>query len=191
MKKLVILSAGLLIAVQGFCGTQTCSVLRRLSSLKFEVSAQLHTVHGQSKSFSGTLTGDPADITTARIHVVLEPASLDTENEKRDKQLRQECLEVDKYPGIEFESTSITSDQSQLKQGQPVSATVKGKLKMHGMEKEITVPVKVTLKGDEITAEGEMGVVLDDWKILRPKVLFVQVQNDVKINFTIGARCAQ
>lgn len=191
MKKLVILSAGLLIAVQGFCGTQTCTILRRLSSMKFEVSAQLHMVHGQSKSFSGAIMGDPADITTARIQVALDPASMDTENEKRDKQLREQCMEVEKYPAIAFESTSITSDQPQLKEGQPVNATVKGKLKMHGMEKEITVPVKVTLKGDEITAEGEMGVVLDDWKILRPKVVFVQVQNDVKINFTIGARCVQ
>ena len=167
---------------------QNFTVLRRLSSMDFSVSAQLHDVDGESSFFSGTITGDPADITTAKISVKLDPTTLNTDNENRDKDLREKCLETTKFPAIEFESTSITAKQKELKEGQPVKADVKGLLKMHGLEKEMTVPVTIRLDKDVLTAEGTMAVVLDEWKILRPKVMVVQLQNDVSIKFTIGAR---
>ena len=167
---------------------QNYTVLRRLSSMKFDVSAQLHMVHGESRSFTGTISGDPADITTAKISVKLDPASFDTENEKRDKELREKCLETPKFPFIEFESTSIAAEQKELKNGVPVQATVKGVLRMHGLEKEMTVPVTIRLDQDVLTAEGTMDIVLDEWQILRPNVMVVQLQNDVKVNFTIGGR---
>jgi len=95
---------------------------------------------------------------------------------------------LDKYPLIEFNSSTIQSDQKELKAGQPIKATVQGSLKMHGLEKQVTVPVTIQLSGDTLNAEGDMAVVLDEWKILRPKVLFVQLQNDVSIHFKIGAK---
>ena len=181
------------VLIVGFCCTtfaqsQTYTVLRRLSLMKFEVSAQMHMVHGESRSFSGTITGDPSDITAAQINVKLDPSTLNTDNEKRDAELREKCLEVLKFPAIEFVSSSITSDQKSLADGQTISADIKGTLKMHGLEKEMTVPVKIRLEKDVLTAEGSMAVVLDEWKILRPKVMVVQLQNDVKIDFTVGAR---
>lgn len=187
MRKTALLSAAFLfLHLNVYCDTQTYTVQRRLSSLKFQVSAQLHTVHGVSQAFSGTISGDPSDITAAKIDVKVDPATFDTDNEKRDTVLREKCLEVTRFPAIEFVSTSISAGSRQLTEGKPLDATIKGTLKMHGLEKEISVPVKILLKGEELTAEGTMAVVLDDWQILRPKVLFVRLQNDVQISFTIG-----
>jgi polyisoprenoid-binding protein YceI len=174
-----------------FAETETYVAVPRLSTLTFDVSAQLHKVHGVGNRFSGTITGDPADITTAKISIKVDPKFFDTENEKRDKDMREKCFEVDKYPFIEFDSTSIQSGQKELQAGQPIKATIQGTLKMHGLEKQVSVPVAIQLTGDELTAEGDMAVVLDEWKIARPKVLFVQLQNDVSIHFKIGAKRAQ
>jgi polyisoprenoid-binding protein YceI len=191
MKKKAIL--GLLIftlAAAGFvrAETETYTILRRLSELKFDVSAQLHNVHGESKEFTGTITGDRNDITTAHISVKLDPKSFNTQNDKRDKDMREKSLEVQKYPYIEFESKSIQAENKVLKPGQPTKATITGILKLHGLEKEISVPVTILLNDDTLTVDGSLGVVLDEYKIFRPKVLFVRLQNDVKIQFKIGAR---
>lgn len=168
--------------------TDTYTILPRLSQLTFDVSAQLHTVHGVSQKLTGTITGDPADITAAKITVKLDPSSLDTDNEKRDKDLREKCLEVTKYPVIEIESKSIEAETKILTPGQPVKATIQGILKLHGFEKPISVPVTITLNNDILTAEGSLAIVLDEYKIKRPRVVFVQLQNDVNIKFKIGAR---
>ncbi len=175
-----------------FSETQTYVVVPRLSSLTFDVSAQMHNVHGIGNRFSGTIAGDPSDITSApKILIKLDPKSFDTDNQKRDKDLREKSMEVDRYPYIEFNSTAIQAEQKELRAGQPLKATVQGVLKMHGLEKQISVPVTIQLTDGVLTAEGDMAVVLDEWKILRPKVLFVQLQNDVKIHFKIGAKRSQ
>ena len=101
MKKAALLLAGFLfLQLNVYCDSQTYTVQQRLSSLKFQVSAQLHTVHGVSQAFSGTISGDPSDITTAKIDVKLDPATFNTDNEKRDTVLREKCLEVAKFPAI-------------------------------------------------------------------------------------------
>lgn len=174
-----------------FSEAQTYVAVPRLSSLIFDVSAQMHNVHGIGNRFSGTITGDPSDITSAKISMKLDPKSFDTDNQKRDKDLREKSMEVDRYPFIEFNSSGIQAEQRELKAGQPLKATIQGVLKMHGLEKQISVPVTIQLTDDVLTAEGDMAVVLDEWKILRPKVLFVQLQNDVKIHFKIGAKRSQ
>ena len=191
MKKLIWIFLVLLLPFAVFSETQTYVVVPRLSSVTFDVSAQMHDVHGTGNRFSGTISGDPADITTAKIDLKLDPKSFDTQNEKRDKDLRDKCMEVARYPFIEFTSQSIQADQKELKPGQMQKATIEGTLKMHGLEKKVSVPVNLQLLEDTLTADGEMAVVLDEWKILRPKVLFVQLQNDVKIKFKVGAKLQQ
>jgi polyisoprenoid-binding protein YceI len=189
MKKISLVLVLLLLPLSFlFSETETYVIVPRLSSLTFDVSAQMHTVHGVSNRFSGTITGDRADIASATMSIKLDPTSFDTDNDKRDKDMREKCLEVGKYPYIEFSSTAIQADQKELSEGQPVKATIQGTLKMHGLEKQISVPTTIQLTADTLTAEGDMAVVLDEWKILRPKVLFVQLQNDVKIHFKIGAK---
>ena len=189
MKRISLLLVLLVLPLSfSFAQTENYVIVPRLCSLTFDVSAQLHHVHGIGNRFSGTISGDPSDINTAKISVKLDPSSFNTDNEKRDKDMREKCFELDKYPFIEFNSTAIQSNQKELKAGQPVKTTIKGILKMHGLEKEISVPVSIQLTGDALTAEGDMAVVLDEWKIARPKVLFVQLQNDVSIHFKIGAK---
>lgn len=189
MKRISLLLVLLVLPLSfSFAQTENYVIVPRLCSLTFDVSAQLHHVHGIGNRFSGTISGDPSDINTAKISVKLDPSSFNTDNEKRDKDMREKCFELDKYPFIEFNSTAIQSNQKELKAGQPVKTTIKGILKMHGLEKEISVPVSIQVTADALTAEGDMAVVLDEWKIARPKVLFVQLQNDVSIHFKIGAK---
>jgi polyisoprenoid-binding protein YceI len=170
--------------------TQTFDITSATSSLTFDTSAQIHKVHGVSKDFSGTITGDPSDITQAKIVVKLDPKTFNTDNDKRDKVMREKSLEVDQYPWIEFESNSIEAATHQLESGKPIDAKIKGTLKMHGLSKEVEVPVKILLQNDVLTAEGDLIVILDEYKIFRPKVLFFQLQNEVNVHFKIGAKKA-
>jgi polyisoprenoid-binding protein YceI len=156
-------------------------------SLTFHVSAQIHKVNGSGNEFRGTISGDPKDITTAKITIRLDPKNFNTENEKRDQVMREESLELQKYPFIEFESTSIEAATKELKVNEPLEATIQGVLKLHGIEKEIAVPVRILWDDHQIAADAEMDLNLDEFKIHRPKVLFFRLQKEVKVNFRIVA----
>jgi polyisoprenoid-binding protein YceI len=177
----------ILFASFSFAQTQNYKVSPELSSLAFDVSAQMHSVHGVTKDFSGTISGDPKDITSAKITIRLDPTHIDTQNEKRDKVMREKSLEIEKFPFIEFESTSVEAASKSLQLNQPADATIKGVLKLHGVEKEITVPVRILWDDRQLATDGTLNLKLDDYSIFRPKVLFFRLQNDVKIRFRIAA----
>jgi polyisoprenoid-binding protein YceI len=178
----VILGAPILFAEQ-----QTYEISPQRSALDFYVSAQIHHVHGKSTAFSGTITGDPADISTAKIDVKLDPQTFDTDNDKRDKVMREKSLEVDKYPFIKFTSSSIRAPEKQLESGKPMNVTVNGRLELHGVEQDVSIPVNLTWNGNELSASGDLALHLDDWKIYRPKIVFFRLQNDITIHLQIGA----
>ncbi len=166
---------------------QNYKVIPEQSSLTFDVSAQMHQVHGISRDFSGTISGDPKDITTAKITIRLDPKNFDTDNQKRDKVMREKSLEIEKFPFIEFESTAFETINKGLSPNQPSDVTVKGVLKLHGVEKQVSIPVRVLWDERQLVADGTMELKLDDYTIFRPKVLFFRLQNDVKVRFRISA----
>jgi polyisoprenoid-binding protein YceI len=166
---------------------QNYKILPEQSSLNFDVSAQVHRVHGVSNDFKGTISGDPKDITGAKVTIRLDPTNFDTDNDKRDKVMREDSLEIEKYPHIEFESTSIQAVNKELVANQPADVTVHGILKLHGVEREITVPVRILWDERQISADATMDLNLDDFGIFRPKVLFFRLQEEVKVRFRIVA----
>ena len=81
----------------------------RHSSVGFQVRhLGLSRVNGVFRTFEGSFTYDPDDPTSSRVSVTIDTASLDTGVERRDNHLRSgDFLEVDTYPTITFESTSV------------------------------------------------------------------------------------
>ena len=166
---------------------QNYRIVPEESTLSFDASAQVHKVHGVSSDFSGTISGDPKDITAAKITIRLDPKNFDTDNDKRDKVMRQKSLEIDKYPFIEFESSSIQAVNKELIANRPADATIQGTLKLHGIEKEIAVPVQILWDEHQLAAQATMDVNLDEFGIFRPKVLFFRLQEEVNVRFRIVA----
>lgn len=70
----------------------------------------LSKVRGQFTRFGGEVSGDPADVASARGRIEIEMASIDTGNPDRDAHLRSaELFDVDRFPTMVFEATSMTS----------------------------------------------------------------------------------
>ena len=107
--------------------TNTSKITFRISNLN------LNTVKGTFQGFSGTVNFNPDDLANSKFDVCVDAASVNTENEKRDKHLRTEdFFEVETYPNICFKSTGITK----TKEGFNTTGT----LQMHGVEKEVEIP---------------------------------------------------
>ena len=92
-------------------------------------------VRGKFAKFSGSVDGDAAHPTAAKIAATIEAGSIDTANEKRDAHLRSDAfLDVAKFPTIAFASKKI----------EKVSDTkykITGDLTLHGVTKEVVLDV--------------------------------------------------
>lgn len=104
--------------------------------------------------------------------VELDVFELKTGMDKRDQHLREKVFAA-KKPGdakIRFEVTEFDS----------VKGSVKGKLAIKGVTKEVTIPVKTS--GDQIV--GQTTINLADYSLPRPSFMGVKVEESVDVNFT-------
>ncbi len=81
------------------------------SNVKFTVTHMVVSeVDGGFKTFDGTLESDKADFSDAKINFTVETASVDTDNENRDKHLRgDDFFNAEQYPQMKFVGSSLKS----------------------------------------------------------------------------------
>jgi polyisoprenoid-binding protein YceI len=94
----------------------------------------ISTVRGTFTKIGGTVVDSP-DLTKASVHVTIDPASVDTRVEMRDKDLRSDhFFDVAKYSEITFQSKKVeAAGAGKLK--------VTGDLTLHGVTKEVVLDV--------------------------------------------------
>lgn len=97
----------------------------------------LSDVEGSFRKFEATIVSSKPDFSDAVFEITIDAASINTDNESRDKDLRSEkYFDVAKYPDITFKSTSVE------KKGEN-GLKVTGSLSMHGVTKPVTVELKI------------------------------------------------
>ena len=90
------------------------------------------TVRGNFTKFSSTLTYDKDDPSKAAVELKVDPASVNTNNEKRDGHLKSpDFFDVQKCPEMTFKSSKIEKSGDKYK--------VSGNLTMHCVTKPLTL----------------------------------------------------
>ena len=125
-------------------------------------------VRGEFQDYEATIQFDGDDITQSSMRGTIQVASIDTEQEKRDKHLRSpDFFDADQFPQITFESKSIQ------KQGD--GYVMIGDLTMRGVTKEIALPFSIVGpithgKKTRIGFEAELEIDRQDYGIAYSKV---------------------
>ncbi|MDH3744293.1 MAG: YceI family protein [Acidobacteriota bacterium] len=117
-------------------GADTYSIDPAHSSVVFKVRHLLTKVHGTFDGFEGTIVRDAEMPAHSSVRFTIETASINTANGDRDDHLRaSDFFDAEKFPTIEFESTSVEATGDGEYQ-------VTGLLNMHGVAREIVLPVR-------------------------------------------------
>jgi polyisoprenoid-binding protein YceI len=105
------------------------------SNVGFRVRHLVSKTSGEFTKFSGTIVSDFENLDASSVEFVIQAASIDTRDAKRDDHLRSaDFFDVEKYPEITFKSSKITRVNDD-------TFAVAGTLTMHGVSKEITLMV--------------------------------------------------
>jgi polyisoprenoid-binding protein YceI len=105
------------------------------SETSFQVKHMLAKVRGSFTDFSGTIVADAAKPENSSVEFTIKTASINTNNENRDKHLRSaDFFDAEKYPEITFKSTKVVAKGKD-------KFDVTGPLTMHGVTKVVTLPV--------------------------------------------------
>src|SRR5258706_3657521 len=120
-------------------------------------------VTGEAQLTPDAITAASLQI-TAKADSMVETSSVFTEPQKQiiDKELREIVLEPSKYPDIVFRSTNVTGKSSGNNQ---YDLSITGDLTLHGVTRQITIPSKVTITGNDLRAIGEFSIDRGDFKV--------------------------
>jgi len=173
------------------------------SRVLFTSDAPLETVDGISTSTAGSFTVDlanPSRQLSGRVEVTA--TTLRTGVDLRDEHLRGEnWLDAAHHPSITLEVTGTTL-ATPIAANRPAMARVRGRFTLHGVTREVTVPVTVRLiplsgeyagmegigiNADMLRVQGEFRLALTDYGISVPALLRLKVSNDIRVRVDLTA----
>ncbi len=113
------------------------------SFIEFTIShLGISLLKGRFNDISGDFSYDPDNPKAAKINVLVQTASIDSNHAERDKHLRdKKFLHVKKYPEARFATTSFSGDGK--------TGTLMGKLTLHGVTRDVTIPVTYLGAGND------------------------------------------
>ena len=109
-----------------------------------------------------------------KIVVLVKVSSFNSGLSSRDSHML-EVLDAFTHPNITFSSTQIAYTNEGI--------LAKGKLQFHGVTKDVQTVVKVLQINNRIEFSGSFPILLEDYKVTRPSLLFVKADNEVSIRF--------
>jgi polyisoprenoid-binding protein YceI len=155
-----------------------------------------HTI--AARNFSGEVHFNPAKIEDSSVRLNVETESMvvvdDPEVQEKDRKEVQktmrgeEVLNVKAFPAILFLSTGVSHI---TKPGE--NFTLTGKLKLHGVEKEIAFPVHIHAENDELQATGTVAIKQTDFgmKPVKAALGTIRVKDQISVTFDFLARRKQ
>jgi len=170
--------------------TRTYKIDKSHSEAIFQVRHLVTKVRGRFTDFEGAIEFNEANPEQSSVHFTINTTSIDTAEPDRDKHLRSaDFFEVEKFPQITFVSKRI------VKRGAE-TYDVTGDLSIHGVTKEVVLPVahmgkaKDPWGNDRIGFEAESSLNRKDyglhWNAALETGGFL-VGDDVKISLEIQA----
>lgn len=135
-RRLPVPAVALLLAVSAVTATAEPRPFRidpAHSLVGFNVRHFFSRTPGRFKEYSGTVMLDEKNLAASSVEVTIQAASIDTENERRDKDLRSpNFFHVDSFPTLAFKSTKVVP-------GPEKSFLVYGDLTIRGVTKPVTL----------------------------------------------------
>jgi polyisoprenoid-binding protein YceI len=178
--------AALSLLVATAASRETYDVDAAASVVRYHIVHKLHKVDGRSSSVEGKAVVDTDGKVLAMVRIPV--ASFDSGDANRDAHMR-ETLEAGAHPFVVFKG--LTSLVVPAAHGKAIPMRLQGELDFHGVMRPIDVPVMVDFGADgRARVKGTLTVSLDAYRVERPSLLFVKIDDACSIDFDLTLRRA-
>lgn len=99
-----------------------------------------------------------------------------------EEHFNENYVESNKFPKAEFKGAISNNDAVNYSKDGTYNVTVKGKLTMHGVTKDVETPGKLTVAGGKIQAVATFNALLSDYSVSIPGLVADKVAKTAKID---------
>lgn len=126
-----------------------------------------NTAVGRTPKVSGSLTIAGTKVTA--VEITADLTALKSDDNGRDGRLRDQGIETGRFPDATFKLTSPIDLGTIPADGTEIAATASGQLTLHGVTKDVQIPLKAKLSGSTIVVTGSVPIVFADYSIQKPE----------------------
>ena len=134
----------------------------KASKITYYGSHYAHDWQGHSTSISGKILYDADDQTANRCSLRVDLITFDSGVSNRDSNMLTN-LDAFQYPDVLYVSNEISMEG--------MNAFIKGQLTFHGITKDLNLKADISFT-DGFNAEGSFTILLSDYEVERPVLLF-------------------
>lgn len=157
------------------------AVDKTASTITYHMVHKLHKFDAVSKAVEGS--AKVLENGQAQVGVRAGVESFDSGNSNRDAHMK-ETVQAASYPYVSFTASGDASRP--VPTGFTAERNFTGELSFHGVKKQVTVPVKLTFQdGGGIQAVAHLTLSLDEFKIERPSLMFVKVDDALNVDVNV------
>jgi polyisoprenoid-binding protein YceI len=144
------------------------------SFIQYTVNHPFHSATAVTNNFICNIDFNSDTRQVNKVVVAVGLGTFDSKNSNRDSNA-MEAVEALRFPSVKFISTSIAFAENKL--------AVTGNLTFHGITKEISFSAQQKINLSLFTVTGSFTVSLDEFKVERPSLLGMKVDDAILIEF--------
>jgi polyisoprenoid-binding protein YceI len=139
---------------------------------------------GRTKAVTGTM--EVAGDTVEAVKIQADLTRLTSDEDRRDNAIRQRGLESERFPTATLELAEPIKLGSAPTQGETVRGTGRARLTVHGVTREIDLPLTGRWLGSTIQVAGQFPVKMSDYQIEPPRFgPVVSIQDAAAVDFQL------
>mgnify|MGYP001035709464 CR=1 FL=1 len=104
--------------------------------------------------------------------------ALKSDRSQRDNALRTQALETNRFPTSTFTLKEAVTLPASFANGEALTTTLKGSLELHGVTRDVEIPVQAKLENGLIVVVGSLEIRFADYDIAQPRAPIVLSVDD-------------
>lgn len=163
------------------------------NTVLFISHAAIEVVEGRTKQIDGYVVFDGEGLAPGKpsgptgFYLEVDLASLDTGLGLRNRHMRNRYLEVEEFRYAFFEGTiqEVEEVSDELLRVWGIGA-----MEIHGVSRNLRIPCDLSARGDGYQVECSFEVLLSDFDISIPRIMFLKLANEIQLELDFSVRLA-
>lgn len=174
MKK-VILLAGLFCCGSSYLFAQ--KYMTRTGQITFSATTPLETINPVNNESAGILDAATGDVVFETL-----VKGFKFKIALMQEHFNEEYLESDKYPKATFKGKITDISSVNFAKDGSYAVHASGKLTIHGVTRDVSMPANVKVSGSDITVTSELKITPEDYKVTIPSLVRNKIAKVIQIN---------
>lgn len=151
------------------------------NSVIFISNAPVEQIIGKTENIDGYVLWQGRDkLENSEFYFEVDLASFDTGIGLRNRHMRENYLETEKYPYATFTGKLIKAESVK----DTISVTASGVFELHGIKNPVEIDVSIVEANGGYFAKSRFEVRLEDYNIERPKMMLLKIGEIIRIELS-------